>query len=66
MSRAAPLDRNIIIQSKVSQRKTNIIWYHLYAESLKKWYKLTYLQNRSRNANLKNELTVTNGQGLGR
>ena len=28
----------IIIRSEVRQRKTNIIWYHLYMEP-KKWYK---------------------------
>ena len=30
------MDLEIIILSEVSQRKTNIIWYHLYAESKKK------------------------------
>ena len=29
-----------------SQRKINIIWYHLYVES-KNWYKWTYIQNRN-------------------
>ena len=38
----------IIILSEVSQTKTNIIWYHLYVESKKKWYKGNYLQNRNR------------------
>ena len=40
------MDLEIIILSKVSQRKTNIIWYHLYMES-KKWYKWTYLQTKT-------------------
>ena len=31
-----------IILCKVSQIKTNIIWYHLYVES-KKWHKWIYL-----------------------
>ena len=34
------MDLEIIILSEVSQRKTNIIWYHLYVIS-KKWYKWT-------------------------
>ena len=29
------VDLQIIILSEVSQRKTNIIWYHLYVESKK-------------------------------
>ena len=28
------MDIEIIILSKISQRKTNIIWYHLYVESV--------------------------------
>ena len=31
------MDLEITILSEVSQRKTNIIWYHLYVES-KIWY----------------------------
>ena len=30
------MDLEIIILSEVRQRKTNIIWYHLYVESKKK------------------------------
>ena len=41
------MDIGIIVLSEVSYRKTNIIWYHLYVES-KKRYKQTYLQNRNR------------------
>ena len=37
----------IIILTEVSQRKTNIMWYHLHTESFKK-SKLTSLQNRNR------------------
>ena len=40
---ATQMDMEIIILSEVSQRKTNIIWYDLYMESLEKWYKWTYL-----------------------
>ena len=36
---ATRMDLVIIILSEVRQRKTNIIWYHLYVESKKKWYK---------------------------
>ena len=34
------VDPETVILSKVRQRKTNIMWYHLYVES-KKWYKWT-------------------------
>ena len=42
----------------ITIRKRNIIWYHLYVESKKKWYKWTYLQNRNRLRDLENELMV--------
>ena len=38
--------------------------YHLYVGS-KKWYKWTYLQNRSRVTNVENKLMVTKGIGGG-
>ena len=40
------MDLEIVLLSEVSQRERNIIWYPLYAESKKKWYKWTHLQNR--------------------
>ena len=46
-------DLEIVILSEVRQRKRNIVWYHLYAESKKKWYKWTYLQNRNRLTDLR-------------
>ena len=42
------VDLEIIILSEVSQRKTNIIWYHIYVESKKKLYKWTYIKNRNK------------------
>ena len=39
------MDLEMIILSEVSQRKTNIICYHLYVES-KIWHRWTYLWNR--------------------
>ena len=45
------------------QRKINIIWYHFYVESKKKWYKWTYLQNRN---TIVKKLTVTEGEKKGR
>ena len=37
------MDLEIIILNKVSQRKTNIVWYHLYVESKKnRTNELTY------------------------
>ena len=44
------------ILSELSQRKTNTIYYHLYAESKKKIQMNIYLQNRKRLTDLENEL----------
>ena len=52
------MDLEIIILCKV-RKKTNIIWYHLYVESKKKWYKWTYLQNINRT--IENKLIVPKG-----
>ena len=38
------IDLEITILSEVRQRQSNIMWYHFYAESKKKWYWWTYLQ----------------------
>ena len=43
---ATRMDPENIILNEVSQRKTNILWYHLHVESKKKKYKWTYLQDR--------------------
>ena len=41
------MNLEIIILREVSQRKTNTIWYHLYAESkFFKIYKWMYLQKQ--------------------
>ena len=37
---AAWIDLEMIVWSKINQRKTDTIWCHLYVES-KEWYKLT-------------------------
>ena len=50
-----------ITLSEVSQEKTNIIRYLLYAES-KIWPKLTYLQNRTRLTDIGNRLMVAKGE----
>ena len=50
------MDLEIIILSALRQRKTNIIYYHLYAESKKKIQMNIYLQNRKRFTDLENEL----------
>ena len=43
--------------SKSDKRKMDIIWYHLYMESEKK-YKWAYLQNRNRPTHIENKVTV--------
>ena len=42
------------------QKKTNITWYHLYA-NLKQKYKWTYLPNRNRVRDGENKIMVTKG-----
>ena len=60
---AAWMDLEMIILSEVSQRKTNIIRYHLHVESnFKKWYKWTYLPNRNRLPDFTNKFMVTKGE----
>ena len=55
----------IVTLSEVSQRKRNIIWYPLYAESENKWYKWTW-HNRNRLTDLENEFIVTGAGGGGK
>ena len=43
--------------------KRNIIRYSLYSDSIKKWYRWTYLQKRNRL--IENRLMVTSGEGWG-
>ena len=50
------MDLESFILSEVRQR--NIIWHPLYVRSNKKWYKWTYLQNRTRLTDLENRLMV--------
>ena len=57
-------DLEIIILSEVSQKKTNIIWYHLYVES-KKMMQMNYLHNRNRLIDIENKLMVTKGDSDG-
>ena len=54
------VDLAIVKLSEDSQRKANIMRYHLYAES-KKRYRCTYLQNRSRKTPM---VTGNKGEGL--
>ena len=57
-------DLGIIILSK-SDRERQISYDIIYMQNLKKWYKLTYLQNRNRLTDLENKLMVTGGKGGG-
>ena len=54
------MDPEIIVLSEIRQRKTNIIWCHLYSES-KIWHKWAYSQNRNRLRDTENKLMVTKG-----
>ena len=55
----------IVIVSEVSQRKRNIIWYHVHIKSKQVIKTKTYLQNRNGLPDLENELTVTRGERWG-
>ena len=58
------MDLEIVILSEVSQTEKDK--YHIaYMWNLKKWYKQTYLQNRSRVTDVENKLMVTKGERVG-
>ena len=59
---ATCVDLEIDMLSEVRYRKKIIIWYPLYAESKKKWYKWTYIQNRNRLTDLENEIYMIAGE----
>ena len=58
------MDLEIIIVSEVSQRKANIISYHLYVESKKKWYN-EVIYKTERLTDFENKLMVTKGETWG-
>ena len=58
------MDLEIIILSEINHRKTNIIWYCLYAELKKKQYKWTYLQNGNIVTDIENKLVVTRRESV--
>ena len=55
------MDLELNILNEVRQRKTNILWYHLYVES-RIGHKKTYLQNRNRLTDIGNSLVVATGE----
>ena len=57
------MDSEIIMLSEASQRKTNTIWYHLYAESQEEKMIQTCLQSET---DLVNKFKVTKGERLGK
>ena len=63
---ATQMDWQIVILREESQRRRNILWHPLHAESKKKWYKWIYLQNRKRLTDLENELMVAEGKDEGK
>ena len=59
------VDLENIILREVRQRKTNIIWHHLYVESKKHYRSKLYLQNINRLTDLQNKSIVSRGKGRG-
>ena len=55
------LDLQIFIVSEASQRKTNIVWHHLYVESKKDKNDLIY--KTEVDSQTENKLMVTEGDG---
>ena len=55
---------NTILSEAKSQKKTNILQYHLYVES-KKSYKWTYLQNTTDYTDFENKFMVSIGERQG-
>ena len=60
---ATQVDLEIIILSEVSQRKTNIIWYHLYMESLKNDTNELVYKTETDSQIQKTNLWLPNGKG---
>ena len=56
------MDLEIIILSKVSQRTTNTIWYHLYVDLKYDTNELIYKTNRL--TDKENRLVVAKGEGV--
>ena len=54
------MELEIIMLSEIRQRKTNMLWYCLYVESLKK---IQNLQKRNRLTDLENKVMVSSGRG---
>ena len=55
------MDLNIVILSEIRQRKTNIIWYHLYVECKKNDTNSLFM-NRNRLTDLENDFMITEGK----
>ena len=58
------MDLEIVILSEVSQRKTNIIWYHLYGETLKNDID-EIIHKTERLTVVENKLMLPKGKGRG-
>ena len=54
-------DLEIIIQSEVSQTKTNIIWYHLHVESKKVIQMNLFTKQKETHRCRKDKFIVTSG-----
>ena len=61
------LESVIQTESSKSEREKQILYSNTYIETLEKWYRLTYLQGRNREADIENRHvdTVEGGNGRG-
>ena len=54
-----------IIQTEVRQREKQILYLNIHIWNLEKWYRSTYLQGNTRDADIENRLVDTVGDGEG-
>ena len=62
---ATQMDLEIVILSEVRKKKTNIIWYHLYVEILKKMIQMNLFSKQKQAYRIQKQNMVTKGEMWG-